>query len=138
MTHAAQSADSRAGCEAEGKNPCPATEAQLTDDAPTESAWGPVAPYPVLDGTQPCLEVDPDLFFPEVGEGGSLITQTVALCRVCPFISECLAYALTHDVSGIWGGTTRLRRKQLRREYGIRARYVSADPFIPSRGQASA
>lgn len=134
MTHPATSADSSAPREAEGNEACQSSDVGFTDESP----FGAVAPYPVLDGTQPCLEVDPDLFFPEVGEGGSLITQTVAVCRVCPFIAECLAYALTHDVTGIWGGTTGLRRKQLRREYGIRARYVSADPFLPSRGQASA
>lgn len=113
------------------------TGAKRRLDEPTET-WGPVAgaPYPVLDGTQPCLEVDMDLFFPEVGQGGTLIAQTIAICRTCPFMAECLDYALTHDVAGIWGGTTTVRRKQLRQKYGIRARVVSADRFLPSEARS--
>jgi hypothetical protein len=42
-------------------------------------------------------------------------------CKQCPFQVDCLAYALSHDVKGIWGGTTGLERKHIRRRYQIPA-----------------
>lgn len=93
------------------------------------------APYPPLDGTEPCGEVDPDLFFVDPSDPGTVRQRemTLDLCRTCPVIAECLAYALTNNVIGIWGGTTHFRRNQLRRQYGITARVVTADPYVPRR-----
>lgn len=76
------------------------------------------APFPPVDGTQPCMEVDAELFFPK-SEAPEYAAPAVAVCRRCPFIHECLAYALTHDVSGVWGGTNERQRHSLRRVHGI-------------------
>lgn len=83
------------------------------------------APFPPIDGSQPCRQVDAELFFPEVGGGGERAWDTrlaLDLCRSCDFLDACLAYALTHDVTGIWGATSHLARKQIRRANDIAAK----------------
>lgn len=60
-----------------------------------------------------CLNVDPDLFFPERGASTS---EAKEVCRGCEVREECLEYALsTREKWGIWGGLTeRERRRELR------------------------
>lgn len=43
----------------------------------------------------------------------------VALCRECRLQPACLDYALRHDVTGVWGGTTGAERVELRRRRGL-------------------
>jgi hypothetical protein len=98
-----------------------------------------VATAPSFDGTQVCLTVNPDTFFPEVPEkpnrdtSGSKYEEELILykqkvkdypkeinsakqiCSECQFIQPCLEYALTADVYGVWGGTTEKERKEIRR-----------------------
>ena len=59
---------------------------------------------------------DPELWFP-VGFTGPAIEQAEtakAVCRTCPVRTECLDEALTHDYSGVWGGTTEAERRAIR------------------------
>lgn len=58
-----------------------------------------------------CIEVDPELFFPEKGESPR---QAKEICFGCPVRLECLEYALQTDVTGVWGGTTERQRGRLR------------------------
>lgn len=104
------------------------------------------APYPAFDGTQPCAAEDPELFFP-FDSASTVLEAPAAInaCRRCPFIRECLAYALTHDVSGIWGGTFSAQRHAIRKEHGInpislvQRDYVSQDEVVQmERGGVSA
>jgi WhiB family transcriptional regulator, redox-sensing transcriptional regulator len=66
-----------------------------------------------------CASVDPEGFFP-VGETGPADDQTEqakSVCRRCPVIDECLAWAVStgqHD--GVWGGLSEDERRQLRRQ----------------------
>lgn len=73
------------------------------------------APYPNLDGTQPCANplVDPEIFF------GHDVSEALALCRRCPFREPCAAYALTHEVRGTWGGLTLPTRIAIQKKHGI-------------------
>lgn len=82
-----------------------------------------VAEYPPVDGSQPCCQVDGEFFFPTVGLGASdsLTRAALDLCASCDFVDACLEYALVNNVTGIWGGTTHLARKRIRRERGISA-----------------
>lgn len=75
------------------------------------------APYPELDGSQVCATTDPELFFP-LGQGASA-KGAKELCAGCPFLRPCLAFALTHAVSGIWGGTHEKQRRHLRQVHSI-------------------
>ncbi|MDD7384526.1 MAG: WhiB family transcriptional regulator [Actinomycetaceae bacterium] len=60
-----------------------------------------------------CAQTDPDIFFPE--KGGSIIPAT-AICRECPVESDCLEYAISHDIRhGIWGGMSDNDRRRLAR-----------------------
>ncbi|TXS41786.1 WhiB family transcriptional regulator [Streptomyces sp. OR43] len=67
-----------------------------------------------------CLREDPELFFP-VGSinSGPVTIQTEdakAVCRRCPVMQRCLAWAVEMGpVEGIWGGTTERERRALRR-----------------------
>ena len=63
-------------------------------------------------GVVPCQQW-PDLFFPDMRAGSE---QAKKLCRTCPVMLECLAYALQAEESfGVWGGASELERKRLKR-----------------------
>jgi WhiB family redox-sensing transcriptional regulator len=63
-----------------------------------------------------CLQVDPDMFFPEGGGSGSHEAQTAkTVCRRCPVRRDCLVYALAHGEDiGIWGGLSSRQRRAIR------------------------
>ena len=67
-----------------------------------------------------CREADPELFFPVAarGPGADEIARAKAVCAACGVRRECLQYALaTHQLHGVWGGTTEdERRLRVRRE----------------------
>lgn len=64
-------------------------------------------------GQARCLEVDPEIFFPERG-GSSKAAR--AVCNDCPVRIECLRYALKNrEQFGIWGGTSERERRKLRK-----------------------
>jgi WhiB family transcriptional regulator, redox-sensing transcriptional regulator len=68
-----------------------------------------------LDGTQPCANDDPDLWIENWT--GRPIPRAIAKerCAGCPFIQQCLDYAVAADEElGIWGGTTTEERKEMR------------------------
>ncbi len=63
-----------------------------------------------------CRQIDPgNLFYPEKGESPR---PAKAVCARCPVTRLCLEDALTqphaHD-HGVWGGTTRKERVEIRR-----------------------
>lgn len=56
-----------------------------------------------------CVDVDPDVFFPKVGQPLGLARE---VCASCPVVAECLAYAVeNHIVDGVWGGLTARERR---------------------------
>lgn len=60
-----------------------------------------------------CLEVSPELFFPNYGER---VSDAKQICVRCEVRADCLDYAMTHNEShGIWGGKTEEERRQMRR-----------------------
>jgi Transcription factor WhiB len=71
---------------------------------------------PFFDGTQPCAQTDPELFFPD-SAGDALRIKSVIkrICGSCDFKTECLEYALETRPFGIWGGTLESERKRMRR-----------------------
>lgn len=69
--------------------------------------------YPPIRGDEPCRRTDPDLFFPELGAND--LSAAVNLCRQCPVLLPCLAYAVQHETHGIWAGTTPEQRREMRR-----------------------
>ena len=67
-----------------------------------------------------CREADPELFFPVAarGPGADEVARAKEVCAACRVRRECLQYALaTHQLHGVWGGTTEdERRLRVRRE----------------------
>lgn len=69
-----------------------------------------------FDGTQLCVDADPELFFPKTYTylDKETITKAKTLCGDCWMQKDCLDYALQDpDLDGIWGGKTPLERKRL-------------------------
>jgi WhiB family redox-sensing transcriptional regulator len=61
-----------------------------------------------------CVEVDPEIFFPERG-GSSRAAR--AVCDLCEVRTDCLEYALNNkEQFGIWGGTSERERRRIRKE----------------------
>ncbi len=53
-----------------------------------------------------CVGTDTHLFFPGPGDSDS-VAAAKAVCRACPVLDDCAAYALgRRDLDGIWGGMT--------------------------------
>lgn len=76
------------------------------------------APYPKFDGTQACADIrDVDVFF---SGNPADMDEALAACTRCTFKDACAAYALTHEVRGIWGGLTGPTRRAVQRKYGIK------------------
>jgi WhiB family redox-sensing transcriptional regulator len=85
------------------------------------------APYPPVTGREPCTTVDPDLFFPPgPGRSPEVKRAQEEMCGRCHVRQQCLAYALTHDVKGIWGGATEAERESMRRK-----NQISVVPMAP-------
>jgi WhiB family redox-sensing transcriptional regulator len=56
---------------------------------------------------------DPNLWFPEGGSNGS---PAKAICRKCPLVDTCAAFAIPQPrLCGVWGGLTEADRDRLRR-----------------------
>ena len=69
-----------------------------------------------FDGTQSCMAVDPEIFFPEDYDDYRITGKAKSICSSCPLTADCLAYAVKDSsLDGIWGGTTPRERKNMRR-----------------------
>ncbi len=69
-----------------------------------------------FNGSQLCSKVDPELFFPEDYSFTTVVNKAKEVCKSCPLILPCLAYALKEpSLDGVWGGKTPQERKNLRR-----------------------
>lgn len=68
---------------------------------------------------RPGSGVDPEIFFP-VAEPGTMAhhlqtERAKDICRTCPVVSECLAWALESGQDfGVWGGMGEVERRSLR------------------------
>jgi WhiB family redox-sensing transcriptional regulator len=65
-----------------------------------------------FDGTQPCAQTDPEIFFPEPTTPRSVLKVARDICRSCDFQAPCLEFAIRTRSTGIWGGTTERERRK--------------------------
>lgn len=73
----------------------------------------PVYTRPDWHADANCRGLDPELFFPGVGES---IAQVRAVCRACDVQVECATFALNNgEHHGVWGGLSEKERRQIRR-----------------------
>lgn len=75
--------------------------------------------YPKFDGSQPCAQTDPELFFPTKGDtkSGKI---AVKLCWGCNWRVQCFEYAIQYALCGIWGATTEKQRIEIQKKLGIK------------------
>ncbi|GAA3078047.1 WhiB family transcriptional regulator [Streptosporangium carneum] len=79
--------------------------------------------HPVARTTVPaCRGHDPELWFAHGLD--ATLARAVNICRTCPLMKPCRAYATAYDVDGVWGATTRAERDDYRRAHGIRPRNI--------------
>ena len=77
-----------------------------------------------------CRDEDPELFFPVGTSGPALlqIAEAKTVCRRCPVVTECLAWALeSGQDAGVWGGMSEDERRALKRR-NARTRARAATP----------
>lgn len=98
----------------------------------------------IVENGRPWMELaacadfpEPEVFFPD--RGTSLIGKLI--CSTCVVVDNCLDYALTHHVKGIWGRTTESERKAIRREHNLpepeRESYTRGQKVDPGLGEVS-
>jgi WhiB family redox-sensing transcriptional regulator len=63
-----------------------------------------------------CKGFDVELFFPHSGQNNQMKEVLENFCGVCVVRTNCLNYAIDNYCHGIWGGTTSLQRRKLRKE----------------------
>jgi WhiB family transcriptional regulator, redox-sensing transcriptional regulator len=69
-----------------------------------------------------CRGADPELFFPatDTSAARAQVEAAKKVCRRCPVRGICLSWAVdSEQEAGIWGGTTEVERRRLRRRYGV-------------------
>jgi len=83
-----------------------------------------MAPYPTYDGSEPCRQVDPEIYYPSSFNAVRKTTRLMmdSMCNDCHAREACLSWALHHEREGYWAGTTPEDRYRLRRQMGIRLR----------------
>lgn len=88
-----------------------------------------MADYPAYDGSEPCREVDPEIYYPSTFNALKRSTRTLMdqLCNACHARDACLMWALHHEKEGYWAGTTPEDRIRMRRDLRI----VLSVPVIP-------
>ena len=87
----------------------------------------------LLDGSEPCAQTDPELFFPEKGEP-SKAARTLCLGLNgrprCPMFIECLRWAVHNNPDyGVWAGTTQRDRTAIRAALGITSAKPDSRPL---------
>jgi len=76
-----------------------------------------------------CRQIGVEIFFPDVSDVGDYkLARTV--CSGCGVSEQCLEWAVRHESHGMWGGTTPLERKQLRRRRKIVLQEILLKDFI--------
>lgn len=68
-----------------------------------------------------CVGEDPEIFFPlsDFSAPGAESSLARAICRTCPVIIACRTWAIDHgEDDGIWGATTAIQRRAIRRATG--------------------
>lgn len=90
-------------------------------------AFLPIEERPPWQAFARCAETDPEIFFPEQGQGNS---KAKRVCMQCEVRIECLNWALDHhERYGIWGGATERERRAIlraRRRKAAKAKEAAA------------
>ena len=94
-----------------------------------------VMDYPQFDGTQPCMDEDMNVFFPEgTGQVNDYsYNRAREVCSPCSYQYECAMWAIHHDNGyGFFGGMTPNDRRAFRSRAGIRVQPIKVQSYISS------
>lgn len=84
--------------------------------------------FPDLSGGL-CREIGVEIFFPDVRDASDYqLARTI--CSGCGVREQCLEWAVRHEPHGMWGGTTPLERKQIRRKRKIMMKEILVKDFV--------
>ena len=92
---------------------CRTTAARVTELASSVLFGGPEVEWWEFAA---CAKGDAETFFPR-GRGVDLRRQVQAakaVCASCPVRKKCLSWALSMNVSGVWGGCSEYERRRMR------------------------
>ena len=77
-----------------------------------------IPPAPSWYSRANCRGVNPDLFYPQRGQG---TREAKEVCRGCVVREQCLEDAIgRYEKFGIWGGMSERQRRQVRRARALR------------------
>lgn len=74
--------------------------------------------FPSFSGAV-CKTIGTDMFYSDDEGEYTHLDAVRRICTTCPASTACLEWALKHESEGIWGGTTPIQRKHMRRQLGI-------------------
>lgn len=78
-----------------------------------------------------CREVGIEFFYPEdKGSGTGIYKLARTICSRCVVRNECLEWAVKHEDHGMWGGTTPVERRKIRRKRNIILEQVQMGEFL--------
>lgn len=64
----------------------------------------------------PCMNTDPEIWFGDPNNNYDHTAMAKKLCKLCPARKACAEYAIAaNELYGIWGGTSRYERIQVRK-----------------------
>lgn len=85
--------------------------------------------YPQFTGTEPCTQVDSEIFYQESYDR-DMLKLLRSMCGRCDLQVECLEYSLTEDF-GFWAGYTAHERAMLARRRRRFSRAKVLDAAVP-------
>lgn len=89
-----------------------------------------------------CRTIDPDLFFPQRGDGPEKMQAAKEVCRGCEVADDCLVYALkASEKFGVWGGLSDIERRYVAREVramGVKREAITVDVVVRAKGTVAA
>jgi WhiB family redox-sensing transcriptional regulator len=74
-----------------------------------------------------CIGTDTEAFFTDDHGAYEHPAMLKRICGECTVQTDCLEYALTHEVKGYWGNTTDQQRIAIRKAKGIVPRRLFED-----------
>ena len=78
-----------------------------------------------------CREIGVEFFFPEEeGSGTDIYKFSRMICGNCVVKNECLEWAVRHEAHGMWGGTTPMERRKIRRQRNIIIQEVYVKDYV--------
>lgn len=78
-------------------------------------------------GPASCTTGDPEIFFTEADDPDHRKNTAVAkaICERCVYKTECLEWAMESREIGVWGGTSDMDRRMMRRKVSLNIRRQS-------------